>query len=134
MLVRLPRYGDVPAKGPRVTLGRVAGVPAGSGMTSAARPVDDADTGPRTQGSKPRTPSLAAKKSMPLTLVRLLGFEPVPPGAMFAISTVPGAVPLERHNSRPLTPLSAAKKSVPFTLVLPADNGRGVGGTPIQTV
>src|SRR5437588_10720882 len=57
---------------------------------------------------------------LPLTFVRLGGFEPLPLHValpMSATRLVPAAVPFERHNSWPWVLSLAAKNSVPFTFV-----------------
>src|SRR5690348_16688465 len=51
--------------------------------------------------STPWLPSLAAKNSVPLTFVRLLGRELAAPGKMSLSRTVPVEVPLLCHSSRP---------------------------------
>ena len=48
-------------------------------------------------------PSLAEKNSVPLTFVRLVGYELALPGLMSLTSTVPAAVPSLFHSSRPCT-------------------------------
>jgi hypothetical protein len=72
-------------------------------------------------------PSVALKKSVPLTLVRNPGLELSPmvvPGGvpvlmLATISVPPGPTgpPLLFHSSTPLTPSVARKKRVPLTLV-----------------
>src|SRR2546430_386686 len=51
-------------------------------------------TGARAHNSEPWLPSLALKKSVPLTFVRPLGFELALPGLRSWTSTVPAEVPL----------------------------------------
>src|SRR3954447_24416330 len=68
--------------------------------------------------SSPLVPSLAWKKSVPLTLVRYREAELPAPGLMSAARET--VVPSLFHNSAPLVPpLLAAKNSVPPTLVKP---------------
>src|SRR5262245_62276079 len=69
------------------------------------------------QSSTPLVPLLALKNSLPLMLVKEVGFDWVAPGLMSLTSLVPPAVPLDFHSSRPLVPLSALKNSLPLTLV-----------------
>ena len=57
-------------------------------------------------------PSCAVKKSVPLTLVRLLGLELEPPGKMSFTSNVPAVVPSLLHSSVPVPDCHATKKSV----------------------
>ena len=59
----------------------------------------------------PVMPSLATKKSSPLTGVILLGREGRFPARMFLTKTVPAAVPSLFQNSSPLTPSSALKNN-----------------------
>ena len=62
-------------------------------------------------------PLLAAKKSVPPTLTRSVGFELAADGLMSATSVVPLNVPSLFHNSRPCVPSLAVKNSVPLTFV-----------------
>ena len=69
------------------------------------------------QSSRPLVPSLAAKNSVPLTLVRELGEELLLPLTISFTNTVPSAVPSLFQSSRPFVPSSAVKNSVPLTFV-----------------
>ena len=57
------------------------------------------------------------KKSVPLTLVRKMGYEPRTAGVDVLDQTVPAAVPLLFQSSNPWVPSLAAKNSVPLTFV-----------------
>jgi hypothetical protein len=59
--------------------------------------------------STPDNELLAAKKSVPFTLVRELGFEPMEPAKMSLTWRVPAAVPSLFHNSVPVVGVVAAK-------------------------
>lgn len=60
----------------------------------------------------PHTPSVAAKKRMPLYAVMKLGSELLGPGGMSLTITVPRAVPSDLHSSKPLTPKRDAVRAV----------------------
>src|SRR5262249_40965047 len=67
--------------------------------------------------STPFVPSSAVKNRVPFTFVRFVGYEPVAPGRMSLIRTVPAGVPSLLQSSQPVVPSLAAKNSVPFTSV-----------------
>src|SRR5262245_36768926 len=67
--------------------------------------------------SAPWTPSLAEKYSVPLTLVRDVGYDPTLPGLISLTMSVPAVVPLLFHSSVPCVPSSAVRNNVPLTLV-----------------
>ena len=69
------------------------------------------------QSSRPFTVSVAEKKSVEPTAVRLMTVLELIPGLISKTNDVPANVPLDFHNSRPLVPSVAEKKSVEPTAV-----------------
>src|SRR5579859_834793 len=78
--------------------------------------------------SRPFTPFLAEKNSVPLTLVRLAGFEPDVPVKISLTRAVPAAVPSLLHSSRPWSP--SALPSVAANISLPPRLAKSAGSEP----